>query len=1137
MLSKKRILLAGALFLSVAGTGHASVFTNVAETVAEGYVVLFELDPPVDGGFRNDTPVPYSTNNHNLAPPFDRVAYYLELTTENETKWVYVSMEAFTETAAELGLPHNQDNPVVHQRNVRNMNVLSNVEGIQTGAFLDGGHVEMWPSNYGPSDSHGVWAASSQSYDWGDSGARTSSGYGSFQIHNPLARQTLLAYNRWGVLGGANDDIGIGNQPSGEPDWTFAGNTADFSERRLVILVRPRTFDLSFTTLPQNRQLYPRHLGTNSATVRIAGTESFGGYDAIMLRVFRNGILDTTINKSLVYQNGVADFSFTPTITAELANYGFELLLQQGNEYKMVERILDVVAGDAFIFYGQSNAEAKGYDDSGRSANEYASRWIRTFGQNGDSAAWARNSLNWVEAEGDGDGLDPGSIGQWAMVLGRQIVDTHQIPVAVLNGSRGGHNIGQLQKDRDDPDNLQDSPEMRRTYNRLRHRAIQSGLGERARALFYYQGESDKNDAFVHASGFARLYEDWGVDFPALEQVYVTQIRPGCVNVPPSSVALRDVQRRFADQYPNTSTMASNGLKGHDGCHFTFAGGYEDLGFNHYRQVARDLYGAPDHPDLDSLNADYVAFTDTSRTEIRLVLRNVGATVHFPPAALADFAIGNTAVTIVDWSVAGHTIYFQLSGPANEDSVLEYRGHLELGEWITNGLGLGLLTFVEPILSPSASEPQITLHSPVGSREADVGETLIIDASGSSIQDSAIVRFALYANGVLQAETPGDSLQTTWQPTAPGAYLLTIRGFAELGDFSDQSVSVFANPPPAPGGIGEGLRVWLKAEAGVVLGNWNQVAEWKDQSGQGHHMIQSDSSAQPEVVPYLYGMGPGLHFDGNDFLTSIHGMPTGDYTKIVQFTLNSDDPGFVHNMVSSAEAGNSSTGREHALYFPQLRPTLYHNVNFAQGNRPVTLHEPAVVVATYQSGNRQGRTYLDGELVGIGMAPGNNTKSSIQIGAYLSNHFMFGSIAEVMIYDRVLDEEERQGIAAYLVEKHETPFQKWQREVVSSGGTEAGATPLAYAFGWGSHELPTHPSQLLDVGQQGPQIEVTYQRPMDRPDVFVQLERSTDLLHWLPVPSQLAEAVGPLQLWRHGETIEPGTPAVFFRLRATLPTY
>ena len=63
-------------------------------------------------------------------------------------------------------------------------------------------------------------------------------GYGSMQIHNHDAKQTIFAFNHWST--GEKADIGIGNQPGGNPDWTFAGNAGSFSTRRLRVLVHPR---------------------------------------------------------------------------------------------------------------------------------------------------------------------------------------------------------------------------------------------------------------------------------------------------------------------------------------------------------------------------------------------------------------------------------------------------------------------------------------------------------------------------------------------------------------------------------------------------------------------------------------------------------------------------------------------------------------------------------------------------------------------------------------------------------------------------------------------------------------------------------------------------------------------------------
>jgi sialate O-acetylesterase len=56
------------------------------------------------------------------------------------------------------------------------------------------------------------------------------------QVHNHQARQTLFALNHWSE--GQRADLGIGNQPAGNPDWTFAGNAGSYAAKRLRVLVR-----------------------------------------------------------------------------------------------------------------------------------------------------------------------------------------------------------------------------------------------------------------------------------------------------------------------------------------------------------------------------------------------------------------------------------------------------------------------------------------------------------------------------------------------------------------------------------------------------------------------------------------------------------------------------------------------------------------------------------------------------------------------------------------------------------------------------------------------------------------------------------------------------------------------------------
>jgi len=147
---------------------------------------------------------------------------------------VYVSMDAFTADAGKIGVP-TAASGARFQQNVANLNVFSNVAGVVTGTGLAGGNLEFWPNNYTQPNVAKVSNASDQTYDFGDQATEPVDGYGSMQIHNHDAKQTLFAVNQWKA--GSNGDVGIGNQASGNPDWTFAKNAGGYQLKRLRVLV------------------------------------------------------------------------------------------------------------------------------------------------------------------------------------------------------------------------------------------------------------------------------------------------------------------------------------------------------------------------------------------------------------------------------------------------------------------------------------------------------------------------------------------------------------------------------------------------------------------------------------------------------------------------------------------------------------------------------------------------------------------------------------------------------------------------------------------------------------------------------------------------------------------------------------
>jgi sialate O-acetylesterase len=217
-----------------AGTAPKRDWMAMHVPEAKDYQVVYDLDLTKLG-----SAIKYGVDNHaQIHKPFDRIAYFVELRDANwNASDVYVSMDAFTTDLGKIGVPVFGSGEYF-QQNVANLDVYSNVKGIVTGTNLSGGNIEFWPNNYDPQNSANVPNASGDTFDFGDHPIDPMDGYGSMQVHNHDARQTLFAINHWRE--GAHADVGIGNQAAGNPDWTFAGNAGNYPAMRLVVLVRCR---------------------------------------------------------------------------------------------------------------------------------------------------------------------------------------------------------------------------------------------------------------------------------------------------------------------------------------------------------------------------------------------------------------------------------------------------------------------------------------------------------------------------------------------------------------------------------------------------------------------------------------------------------------------------------------------------------------------------------------------------------------------------------------------------------------------------------------------------------------------------------------------------------------------------------
>lgn len=208
-----------------------SMSVNAEESTK--YKLVYDLDLNKLGRKIN-----YNVDNTDTVGKFSRVAYYLELTdADGNTKWVYVSMDAFTDDAKKIGVPV-VDSDISFQQAVENLTVLTSEKTLTSGNNLIG-NIEFWPNNYSNNNGARIPGASSKDYDFGDQPDKNKvDGYGSMQIHLTKKKQTVFAVNSW-RSGGGGADLGIGNRTEQHSDWTFARNGKQYPTKRLRVLVLP----------------------------------------------------------------------------------------------------------------------------------------------------------------------------------------------------------------------------------------------------------------------------------------------------------------------------------------------------------------------------------------------------------------------------------------------------------------------------------------------------------------------------------------------------------------------------------------------------------------------------------------------------------------------------------------------------------------------------------------------------------------------------------------------------------------------------------------------------------------------------------------------------------------------------------
>ncbi len=450
---------------------------------------------------------------------------------------------------------------------------------------------------------------------------------------------------------------------------------------------------------PAKLQLFPRD-AQDSAVVRISGDVLESGFTEVKLEIYKQSQLWKERTQTLAYQNGKAAFDFSPKIHAEASEYDFHLLI----DTELVARRDSILCGDVYLINGQSNSHPNAVSYS------FSSEFCRSFGRHTGYTDYDPADTTWGLSTGQGWCEDCNyAVGVWGLRLQEMILSKYGMPTCLINGGSGGSSISY---------NLPDSADhldLTTTYGRLLYRATKAKVEAHVKALLWHQGESDSGspDAEAYTERFTELRDAWRTDYAPLDKIYVFQIHPGNCGGAQQDY-FRNEQRNFKGLFPDVSVMATNGLIGHDGCHYN-DDGYLQMASWIFPLMERDFYSRADTVDIDApdlLNAHYA---NQSHTQIAL---EFDQPVIWPDdslnASMKDYFYldGESGFVQNGYTINDdYTVILQLTS-AREVSLVTYLPsfsynhaplHIYQGPWIRNSRGIGALSFFEAAVGDAPS--------------------------------------------------------------------------------------------------------------------------------------------------------------------------------------------------------------------------------------------------------------------------------------------------------------------------------------------------------------------------------------------------------------------------------------------------
>jgi hypothetical protein len=336
--------------------------------------------------------------------------------------------------------------------------------------------------------------------------------------------------------------------------------------------------------------------------------------------------------------------------------------------------------------------------------------------------------------------------------------------------------------------------------------------------------------------------------------------------------------------------------------------------------------------------------------------------------------------------------------------------------------------------------PTVSITLPTNNTTVAAGAAIPMSISTSD-PDGYTASVGVYGNGVLlgTGTAVNTNGSTTFQLSVAAAYpgVMTLTAVAtDNAGHPSTSAPVVVNitgaaPPTNP--VLTGLRVWLKADAGVTTNLSGGITTWADQSGNGNDAVQTTDEFAPLFVPNAVNGKPVLHFNGiapsTPYLeVSDEGTAflTNDFSTFALARFVGSYPAVRQNVWSKCSAAGTAGPVDWWLNTTTGAPFGYRGdgVNFAGvggGTVGPTLGLYSVLGMEVTGVDGVMSHFLGISSNGVSVALTNTASAGLplRIGRRADGGTQInGDISEILIYDQALSGADRTNVTTYLLGKY-----------------------------------------------------------------------------------------------------------------------